>query len=411
MNRFTSIFFIALFIVPFIGQGQATRYLDDVFPQIKKTEDVYFSSNTTIGGQVEDLYLDVYEPVGDTLQHRPLIIFAHAGFFDSGDKDNDESVFLAETFAKKGYVTASIQYRLFDAFIIPDTFITPGVLFRARADMMAAIRFFRKDAATTNLFKILPNRIIAGGVSAGAMVALHAGFLDNENEVTGYYLDSLKGNGGIEGNGGNDGYSSKVSAVINLDGAIIDTSIMDADDPIVVSVASENDTIIPYGHDSAFAYLFGNKYYVATLDGSSIIHKKADEIGIKNDLLTIKGGYHGQSLIDPVQRQATVNFVSNFLYQNLELPTVSIKEVKAYSNKFSQFPNPVTDHLTIKQLHSNKNLLFTISDLAGRQLISQKSSGPITTINTGNLSSGIYLVTIQDNGKTVYRSKFSKMGY
>ena len=56
--------------------------------------------------------MDVYTPDGDNYSERPLIIFAHGGVFITGNKNNTAMVELCEAFAKRGYVTASIQYRL-----------------------------------------------------------------------------------------------------------------------------------------------------------------------------------------------------------------------------------------------------------------------------------------------------------
>ena len=56
--------------------------------------------------------MDIYTPVGDNYTNRPLLIFAHGGSFIGGSKTNPTMVDLCETFAKRGYVTASINYRL-----------------------------------------------------------------------------------------------------------------------------------------------------------------------------------------------------------------------------------------------------------------------------------------------------------
>ena len=50
--------------------------------------------------------------------------------------------------------------------------------------MKASVRFFTKDAATTNTYKINPNKIFIGGYSAGAITALHYGYVNNESELT-----------------------------------------------------------------------------------------------------------------------------------------------------------------------------------------------------------------------------------
>ena len=59
-----------------------------------------------------NLQMDIYTPYGDNCTNRPLIILAHGGSFIGGSKSNPTMVDLCETFAKRGYVAASINYRL-----------------------------------------------------------------------------------------------------------------------------------------------------------------------------------------------------------------------------------------------------------------------------------------------------------
>ena len=56
--------------------------------------------------------MDVYSPADDDFNSRPLIFFMYGGSFIGGSKTNPTMVDLCETFAKRGYVTASINYRL-----------------------------------------------------------------------------------------------------------------------------------------------------------------------------------------------------------------------------------------------------------------------------------------------------------
>ena len=59
-----------------------------------------------------ELDLDLYEPVGDVSERRPAVIWVHGGGFGAGSRHNPKIVDLAETFARRGYVTAAISYRL-----------------------------------------------------------------------------------------------------------------------------------------------------------------------------------------------------------------------------------------------------------------------------------------------------------
>ena len=99
--------------------------------------------------------MDIYTPAGDSCSNRPLLIFAHGGTFIFGSKSNPTMVDLCESFAKKGYVTASINYRLAGdivGFIQQFTFYTDTesayeVVLNAVMDGKAAIRYFRKKCS------------------------------------------------------------------------------------------------------------------------------------------------------------------------------------------------------------------------------------------------------------------------
>ena len=55
--------------------------------------------------------MDVYEPTGDTMAFRPLIIWAHGGSFLGGDKGDSDVAALCQRFTKRGFVCASVNYR------------------------------------------------------------------------------------------------------------------------------------------------------------------------------------------------------------------------------------------------------------------------------------------------------------
>ncbi|MBI9034531.1 MAG: hypothetical protein JEZ03_08695 [Bacteroidales bacterium] len=52
--------------------------------------------------QIQNLLLDVYEPYGDTLQKRPLLLLIHGGAFLIGDRQTKTIQFLANKKAKQG---------------------------------------------------------------------------------------------------------------------------------------------------------------------------------------------------------------------------------------------------------------------------------------------------------------------
>ena len=88
------------------------RYRDDVFSTVTKTADITYGSAENLSGQTVTLKMDLYRPAGDTVTSRPAIVWVHGGSFCCGSKTSPEIVDQANVFARKGYVTASISYRL-----------------------------------------------------------------------------------------------------------------------------------------------------------------------------------------------------------------------------------------------------------------------------------------------------------
>ena len=105
MKNFTYLF-ITLFIYMSSAQSGDCegRYQDEIFQTV--------SVETITYSEPYNLAMDIYTPDGDNYTNRPLIIFAHGGAFIGGTKTNTTMIDLCETFAKRGYVTASISYRL-----------------------------------------------------------------------------------------------------------------------------------------------------------------------------------------------------------------------------------------------------------------------------------------------------------
>ncbi|MGB2458349.1 MAG: carboxylesterase family protein, partial [Flavobacteriales bacterium] len=224
------------------------RYETEIFDEVSKTiveyTDVYDWSALDSG-----LDMDIYQPVGDTATNRPVLIFAHGGVYVTGNKNNPPMVSLCEAFAKRGYVTASIQYRLTSSLSLlsPNASdIFSQTVLNSVSDMKAAVRYFRKDVAeNNNTYGINPDFIFVGGYSAGAVTAAHLSVID-DNQVPAEFQSFYDEAGGIEGNSGNSGYSSEVSGAILLAGAINTLDFIDADDEPIVSLHASDDNTVSY---------------------------------------------------------------------------------------------------------------------------------------------------------------------
>jgi dienelactone hydrolase len=156
------------------------RYRDAVFANVTKTADVTYGSAVNQQNQTITLKLDLYAPTGDTVTSRPTIVWVHGGSFCCGNKSSPELVDEANVFAMKGYVNASIDYRLSPGgcSAAGPTVECITAISQAQQDAQTAVQFLRTNAAT---YGVDPNRIAIGGSSAGAITALNVGFASAEN--------------------------------------------------------------------------------------------------------------------------------------------------------------------------------------------------------------------------------------
>jgi acetyl esterase len=106
------------------------------------------------------------------------IAFFHGGGWVFGDPAEFHEA--CRRFARKGFVTFSFQYRLSRNAdrTYPHPEITPV---ESTKDARSAIRWLRENAG---LLKINPDKIVAGGQSAGGQLALATALLDSINEIS-----------------------------------------------------------------------------------------------------------------------------------------------------------------------------------------------------------------------------------
>lgn len=286
------------------------RYLDDLFGSVTETSDLVYGQNINVAGVPETLTLDVYTPDGDTAARRKLIVLAHGGFFFTGSKDDADIDGLCEAFARKGYVCASINYRKGWTGLIPDSVQMGRALIRAVQDAKAAVRWFRQDAATANVWRVDTGAIVAGGSSAGGFTALHLAFLRDVGALPAWAADLIDDLGGLEGESGNPGYGSRVQAVLNFAGAMVDTAWMTGGAP-VFSTHSTDDDVVPYGVGTVAFFGFN----IIDVMGSGAVTPKADAMGLDAELLTFTSAGHVPHISGSGAFDQTVGASTAFLYR------------------------------------------------------------------------------------------------
>jgi lysophospholipase L1-like esterase/dienelactone hydrolase len=314
------------------------RYKETLFTAVDSFTNIPYGEALNLKGKQESLLLDVLmPPQTDTINKRPLLIFIHGGGFQNNSKNGSFSAMLCSEFAKRGYVTATIDYRLG---------VEKGktqkdyaeALYRAQQDGKAAIRFFRKHAAK---YGIDTTQIFITGSSAGSKTCLAIAYM-NEDEVPKDINQSIWGT--LDGNSGNAGYSSKVAGVLNCWGAMFDYRWIQQNDVPLFNVAGTEDKVVPY--DSAFAY-HGFKY------GPYILYQHCLSLGIATGWRPFEGA--GHTLDNNKQKQdSCIQAMAAWLFTQL-----AINNTKNNGKVFRWEPSILQfDSLNQVQTFSSKAILF-----------------------------------------------------
>lgn len=157
------------------GSSLNNRYSAQVFDSIIESKDIFFRSALNDQGTMSQLYMNIYQPAGDTLVKRPTLIFLHEGGWCFGDRNSEAE--SAKYYARLGYVTATIEYRLsvnFNCRLINGEIPYDEDLFmlsisNSAEDLVAAIAFLKSRYIE---FGIDTNKIANLGWSAGGMSVL-----------------------------------------------------------------------------------------------------------------------------------------------------------------------------------------------------------------------------------------------
>lgn len=379
------------------------RYSSEIFDDVLVTQNVQYGSSVPISGNTLTLKFDFYEPADDFMEARPLIILAHGGAFVGGNENSPDIVQLATDMAQRGYVCASINYRLIDTFVLPNYEIMIDAVAKAVADMKAAVRFFRKDADTDNVYGIDPDQIFVGGASAGGFMAVHTAYLDTYDGVPEDVIQLIEDNGGLEGNSGNPGYSSAVNGVINLCGAVGHTDWIQQGEEPIYSAHGTADGTVPYGQENVV--LFGLS--IGEVFGSEPLHQKADELGIYNQLFTIPGEDH-MAHASSANYPTTLQNITDFLFPLVECESATGIESHTLAHAATIYPNPASESVTIdfQDTALETDAMVSLFDNMGR-LVQHYTVGNQRqlTIQRNSLPTGLYVVRLQ-NGRKVMTQPF-----
>lgn len=172
------------------------------------------------------LKMDVWVPPNATsTTPMPLVIFVHGGGYNSGGKEERASD--ASGYARAGFVTASINYRL-----TPGNDATPELrtmaIVHASDDLMNAVRHLKANAS---LYHIDTSRIAIVGTSAGGGLAMVGAIEGGDTTLLAGTSSDYAG------------VSANVSAAVSTGATLIDDQF-------------DSDALLNYDRDDAPVLLF-----------------------------------------------------------------------------------------------------------------------------------------------------------
>ncbi len=298
------------------------RYFDAQY-EVEKTSDVIYATNISVltmnNGDPDTipLVMDVYTPVGDDNDARPVVLYLHTGSFlpqyfngqITGGKLDSTVVEACTRLAERGYTAIAPTYRAGWAPTAPDQNIRTATLlqasYRGIQDIRSCVRFLRQSADTGgNPYGIAPDKIVAWGQGTGGYISLGMASLDEYEEIgeldkfinpqtfEPYVVEAVHGD--IDGlqpaflNLPNTpGYSSDVQLAVNMGGALGDTSWIDGasstrPEPPIIGYHVVTDPFAPFG-DGPVIVPTTNEF-VVQVHGTRLSVQVANEKGL-NDIV------------------------------------------------------------------------------------------------------------------------------
>lgn len=266
---------------PGILYAEVDGYWSELDDKTTAAEKV-FKLNHVVDEQPLELRLDLYLPKDDTLAYRPLVMLIHGGAFYFGSRKDHSITRWCRHFASLGYVAASIDYRL-GFFPTKNDIDRAG--YRALQDAHAALRFLVDNQEH---YGIDTSMIFVGGSSSGGITALNLVYLNNQNRPA-----STLDLGNVETSGNDLTNHFSIKGVVNMWGALFDTSAMRGHHVPILAFHGDKDQTVPYDYDYPFQQIGdANKLLVSKMYGSSCIVDYAQKHGQQATLYTFEGSGH-----------------------------------------------------------------------------------------------------------------------
>jgi predicted esterase len=398
---------LAFTVVSGISAQNCTEDYTDFQFGFSAEYDVFYGKALRFDGGWDSLRMNIFKPVGDENMHRPLLVMVHGGGFYGGNRSQFDA--LCQWYAQRGYVTATISYRLgFNKLLFdyPFTFDQHEIIraiYRGMQDTRGAIRFL-KDRVAQDSIDI--NRIALVGGSAGGFISLAATYLDLPSEkpasagsISPFVFDPRPDLGPIEGTLNLNGHNTDVRAVVNIFGGMIDTShVSSPSNPAIFSYHQTQDPVVACGYNKPYWALplvpdnYPNAY------GTCVMNERFENLGFSTD--DWQSYIHAGDEHDVHDIILVDSLIAEFLNYHLCQVSTNVNEVLS-QNDFTLFPNPATDRLVVTSDSEIESL--TVYDLVGQPVLQKSGFLNSYTLNIADLPRGIYLIKVQTGQKRMVK--------
>ena len=263
-----------------------------------------------------DLKMDIYQPnAQDMTQPAPVVLFLHGGGWRLSDKSDVLRTVDIDQLNHRGFLVASINYRLAPRYKFPAMIV----------DAKCAVRYLKAHA---EIYHINPDKISACGISSGG------------------HLAALLGLAGVEAGwdiGAYPSVSSQVQAVVDMCGPTDLPPIADAPGniqglPAIFGTTNIHDPILTnaspvvYVTSNAppFLIFHGDKDTMLPLWQSQELQRKLQAAGATAELVVVRDVGHLFKPIGPsITRKCCESFhlILWFLHQYYIPPEISHKTI------------------------------------------------------------------------------------
>lgn len=397
--------------------------------------------------------MDIFKPVGDENCERPMMVLVHGGAWVGGSKEDSNIKFIAREMAKRGWVVASINYRLgthkasnYNMYAFCNTDISQpcGYIadsaevyranFRGMQDAKGAIRFMKKRHLqdSTDI-----NQVFITGESAGAFIALAVAFTDSESKkhpttlaiadalvpsanLNAYGCNPTPNNrsrpdlGSVEGTLHLGEYDASVKGAGSFYGGIMDLSIISSGEnaPAVYLYHQGSDVVVHYNYGRLLGRISNECFAPLNLCqpyfhyphayGGEGIRRHFESMGsqapsfqaeiVSNYSFQNNCFSNGHEISGRAQR---VQNMAEFFAGKITSSGGNCQVLNAEpSFDLRIYPNPSSEHLTVEWSGNTIEKTYRIFNQLGEEVQQGRIHESKSQIGIGSLPPGIYMIKV-----------------